>query len=64
MKELVEFMSPLVQLRDGFEAQNQGRKSGSEVWKSQRQELLVNDINENIKTIKPTKKEMEAKSLM
>lgn len=36
--ELVEFLTAHPQLRDGSEAQNQGRRSGAEAWRKARGE--------------------------
>lgn len=61
--ELVEFFSPLNQLRNDSEAENQGRKSGSLEWRKQRGEQSSSDsIKEYI--IKPTNNEIKAKALM
>uniref|UniRef100_A0A915M658 Uncharacterized protein n=1 Tax=Meloidogyne javanica TaxID=6303 RepID=A0A915M658_MELJA len=39
LTELLEFLSPDAQLRDGSEAQNQGRRSGALQWRESRGEL-------------------------
>ena len=39
LAELVELLTPHPQLRDGSEAQNQGRKSGDEKWRLMRGEM-------------------------
>lgn len=39
LRELVEFLTPHPQLRDGSEAQNQGRHSGDEQWRRARGEM-------------------------
>lgn len=47
MKELVEFLWPGNQLRNGSEAESQGRKSGDEVWRSDRGELGSDQMAKN-----------------
>lgn len=39
MKELVEFISPTMQMRDGSKVEEQGRTTGSEEWRKQRGEI-------------------------
>lgn len=39
MKELVEFISPDMQIREGSRLEKQGRTTGSEEWKKQRGEI-------------------------
>uniref|UniRef100_A0A914MZR0 Thioredoxin domain-containing protein n=1 Tax=Meloidogyne incognita TaxID=6306 RepID=A0A914MZR0_MELIC len=43
LTELLEFLSPDAQLRDGSEAQNQGRRSGALHWRHARGELGAGD---------------------
>ncbi|KAI1722323.1 thioredoxin domain-containing protein [Ditylenchus destructor] len=63
MKELVEFLSPTNQLRDGSEAENQGRKSGAEEWRKERGELGQGSTNAKFTptVIKPSEKEIMTK---
>lgn len=66
MKELVEFLSPATQLRDGSEAENQGRKSGAEEWRRGRGEL--GQASGNVKAtpivIRPTESELNSKCII
>lgn len=39
INELLEFLTSDTQLRDGSEAQNQGRRSGALNWKKERGEM-------------------------
>uniref|UniRef100_A0A915D0B2 Peptide-N(4)-(N-acetyl-beta-glucosaminyl)asparagine amidase n=1 Tax=Ditylenchus dipsaci TaxID=166011 RepID=A0A915D0B2_9BILA len=64
MKELVEFLSPKNQLRDGSEAENCGRKSGAEEWRKERGELNEPIAKFVPTTIVPTEKEVKAKCLI
>lgn len=56
IKELVEFLSPCMQVRDGSEKEEQGRTSGSEEWKRLRGELGVQKSGTVI--IKSTEEEL------
>lgn len=66
MKELVEFLSPQNQLRDGSEAENHGRKSGAESWRKERGELGPANFchNNSPVIIKPSEKEIRAKCFL
>jgi hypothetical protein len=67
MRELVEFLSPKCQLRDGSHAQSHGRESGNVEWRLERGELgsaqpAASDKVEG-QPIRPTEGEKEAKCL-
>ena len=67
MRELVEFLSPKCQLRDGSQAQEHGRESGNVEWRDERGELGVAKPTSGKvdgQPIKPTEEEKKAKCLM
>lgn len=64
MKEIIEFLTPKFQLRDGSEAQNYGRKSGDEQWRQQRGELGPAGSAREAVIIRPTAEELQQKFIM
>uniref|UniRef100_A0A0R3RQ64 Peptide-N(4)-(N-acetyl-beta-glucosaminyl)asparagine amidase n=1 Tax=Elaeophora elaphi TaxID=1147741 RepID=A0A0R3RQ64_9BILA len=56
MKELVEFISPTMQIRDGSEVEEQGRTTGSEEWRKQRGE--IGNGKSTGRVLVPTEKEI------
>jgi len=66
MRELVEFLSPKCQLRDGSQAQGHGRESGDAEWRLGRGELgIVKPTSDKVEgqPIRPTEGEKKAKCL-
>ncbi|KAL3997862.1 Thioredoxin family protein [Acanthocheilonema viteae] len=59
MKELVEFISPTMQIRDGNKLEEQGRTTGSEEWRKQRGEM--GDGKSTSRVLVPTEKEISDK---
>ncbi|CAG9532026.1 unnamed protein product [Cercopithifilaria johnstoni] len=59
MKELVEFISPTMQVRDGNKVEEQGRKTGSEEWRKQRGE--IGDGKSSGRVLMPTEQEISDK---
>lgn len=59
MKELVEFISPTMQIRDGSKVEEQGRVTGSEEWRKQRGE--IGDGKSIERVLVPTAKEISDK---
>lgn len=59
MKELVEFISPSMQLRDGNEVEQQGRTTGSEEWRELRGEN--GDGKSARRVLVPTEREISDK---
>lgn len=60
LKELVEFLSPKNQLRNGSIAENIGRTSGDKEWRESRGEYKS---TESV-LIRPSEKEIEKKCFM
>ncbi|VDO38030.1 unnamed protein product [Onchocerca flexuosa] len=59
MKELIEFISPTMQIRDGSKIEEQGRTTGSEEWKKQRGETGSGKLTKRL--LVPTEKEISEK---
>lgn len=60
MKELVEFLSPKCQIRDGSTAENKGRTSGDKEWRESRAEFKAIEPV----LINPSEKEIDSKCFM